>query len=88
MQCRFVQITALDIGRNLRSTINGQGCQKDALSQGTETKDLRLCQSLGGVDDERCSMDLRGLIMSHSDHRIVRWVIRRLIQRHSSTMTE
>ena len=87
MQCRFIQTTALEIGQNSRSTINGPGCQKDALSQGTETKDLWLCKSFG-VDDERCSLDLRELITSHLDYRIVRWVTPRRIHRHSSTMAE
>jgi hypothetical protein len=40
MQCGFAQTTALKIGQDPRRTTTGQGCQKDVLGQGTETKDL------------------------------------------------
>ena len=40
MLCGFVQITTLEIEQDTRSTLTGQGCQKDILGQGTETKNL------------------------------------------------
>ena len=38
MQCGFVQITTLEIGQDSRSTITGQGYEKDVLGQAPRRK--------------------------------------------------